>query len=73
LLAVSALKREPGFRETVEVRALDVVGSVGPEFGPEIIDRNKENVGPGRRGIGSTGEAHRGKAKHQTEERFHIN
>ena len=46
LLAVGAGERETGFRDTIEVGRFHVARAISAELGTQIVDRDKEDVGP---------------------------
>ena len=46
LLAIRAIEGDALFRDAVEVRTLHVVRAIGPELGAEVVDGDKEDIGP---------------------------
>ena len=67
LLAVGAGERETGFRDTIEVGRFHVARAISAELGPQIVDRDEEDVGP----ISGVGQHWQQRQAEDSEEGFH--
>ncbi len=46
LLAVGTLKTNPGFGQCIDMWTDNVIGSVAPQFRPQVIHGDEQDVGP---------------------------
>jgi hypothetical protein len=44
LLAIRPVKRDALFRDAVDVRALDVLRTIGAQFGAQVVDRDEQHI-----------------------------